>query len=410
MIAISPGTRSSQLSLIAAADFAGGGTIVLRAARRDPARSRGADRRSMTPSSNTSETGVAQLSRTAADHSAFDRRLPDRASTATNACPAMPAPGPRESQAPMVSITHFMDRDGQFLASVSPRRYFCTQCHVPQHDVKPPVATTSSTSTLCSAAQRREGGDDDRRRLDIASACVAARLASSLSKSGTCCAGRVRCSASAFWSSPASSPASCSGARFNTALELTNTEKFCTGCHEMRDNVFAELKTTIHYTNRSGVRASCPDCHVPHELDRQDRAQDAGLQGGLGQDLRHHQHPRKISRSAARAGACTNGRALRPTIRWNAATATAPNRWTSPSRSPRAVGRAPALPVHRRKDLHRLPQGHRPPPARHARRSRLAVAAQNRNQCPLNTRTLNGNTSAWSLKINACTSPSASTA
>ena len=37
-----------------------------------------------------------------------------------------------ESQAPMVSITHFMDRDGQFLASVSPRRYFCIQCHVPQ--------------------------------------------------------------------------------------------------------------------------------------------------------------------------------------------------------------------------------------------------------------------------------------
>ncbi|MDN2566316.1 nitrate reductase cytochrome c-type subunit [Aquibium sp. A9E412] len=38
-----------------------------------------------------------------------------------------------ESQAPMVSVTHYMDRDGQFLASVSPRRYFCTQCHVPQH-------------------------------------------------------------------------------------------------------------------------------------------------------------------------------------------------------------------------------------------------------------------------------------
>jgi cytochrome c-type protein NapC len=51
---------------------------------------------------------------------------------------------------------------------------------------------------------------------------------------------------------------------FNTALELTNTETFCTGCHEMRDNVFQELKTTIHYTNRSGVRAQCPDCHVPH--------------------------------------------------------------------------------------------------------------------------------------------------
>ncbi|MBZ2168016.1 MULTISPECIES: cytochrome c3 family protein [Marinobacter] len=52
---------------------------------------------------------------------------------------------------------------------------------------------------------------------------------------------------------------------FNTALEVTNTEAFCTGCHEMRDNVFEELKTTIHYTNRSGVRATCPDCHVPHD-------------------------------------------------------------------------------------------------------------------------------------------------
>ena len=52
---------------------------------------------------------------------------------------------------------------------------------------------------------------------------------------------------------------------FNTALEVTNTEKFCVSCHEMRENVFTELKSTIHYSNRSGVRASCPDCHVPHE-------------------------------------------------------------------------------------------------------------------------------------------------
>jgi len=44
-----------------------------------------------------------------------------------------------ESQAPMISITHFIDRDGQFLASISPRRYFCTECHVPQHNVRPPV-------------------------------------------------------------------------------------------------------------------------------------------------------------------------------------------------------------------------------------------------------------------------------
>jgi cytochrome c-type protein NapB len=38
------------------------------------------------------------------------------------------------SQAPMVSVTHFMNREGQTLAAVTPRRYFCTQCHVVQHD------------------------------------------------------------------------------------------------------------------------------------------------------------------------------------------------------------------------------------------------------------------------------------
>jgi nitrate reductase (cytochrome), electron transfer subunit len=45
-----------------------------------------------------------------------------------------------ESRAPMISITHFMDRDGQFLATISPRRFFCTECHVSQSDIKPPVA------------------------------------------------------------------------------------------------------------------------------------------------------------------------------------------------------------------------------------------------------------------------------
>jgi cytochrome c-type protein NapB len=44
-----------------------------------------------------------------------------------------------QSQAPMISITHFMDRDGQFLASITPRRYFCTQCHVGQSDTPPLV-------------------------------------------------------------------------------------------------------------------------------------------------------------------------------------------------------------------------------------------------------------------------------
>ena len=52
---------------------------------------------------------------------------------------------------------------------------------------------------------------------------------------------------------------------FHTAMELANTEDFCISCHEMRDNVYPEYKTTIHYQNRTGVRATCPDCHVPKE-------------------------------------------------------------------------------------------------------------------------------------------------
>jgi len=52
---------------------------------------------------------------------------------------------------------------------------------------------------------------------------------------------------------------------FHTALEMTNTMPFCISCHEMRDTVYQEYKGTIHYANRTGVRAGCPDCHVPHE-------------------------------------------------------------------------------------------------------------------------------------------------
>ncbi len=52
---------------------------------------------------------------------------------------------------------------------------------------------------------------------------------------------------------------------FNWAMELTNTETFCISCHEMDQNVFREYRETIHYVNRTGVRATCPDCHVPKE-------------------------------------------------------------------------------------------------------------------------------------------------
>jgi len=47
-----------------------------------------------------------------------------------------------ESKAIPVSPTHYMDRDGTIRGDISPRRYFCTQCHVPQDEVKPLVANT----------------------------------------------------------------------------------------------------------------------------------------------------------------------------------------------------------------------------------------------------------------------------
>jgi nitrate/TMAO reductase-like tetraheme cytochrome c subunit len=63
---------------------------------------------------------------------------------------------------------------------------------------------------------------------------------------------------------------------FNTAMEATNTLEFCVSCHEMRSTVYAEYTKTVHYENRSGVRAVCSDCHVPkdwtHKLARKIQA------------------------------------------------------------------------------------------------------------------------------------------
>ncbi len=63
---------------------------------------------------------------------------------------------------------------------------------------------------------------------------------------------------------------------FNTAMEATNQLEFCISCHEMEDTVYQEYKQTVHYNNRSGVQASCPDCHVPdpwvHKFIRKIRA------------------------------------------------------------------------------------------------------------------------------------------
>ena len=50
-----------------------------------------------------------------------------------------------------------------------------------------------------------------------------------------------------------------------TTIIYTSTEEFCSAsCHEMTTNVAMEFKGTIHDKNRTGVRATCPDCHIPH--------------------------------------------------------------------------------------------------------------------------------------------------
>ncbi len=50
---------------------------------------------------------------------------------------------------------------------------------------------------------------------------------------------------------------------FNHVVASTNTMEFCTSCHEMRAFVFEEFKQSAHWTNSSGVRPNCADCHVP---------------------------------------------------------------------------------------------------------------------------------------------------
>ncbi len=73
---------------------------------------------------------------------------------------------------------------------------------------------------------------------------------------------------------------------FNWSMELTNTESFCISCHEMKTNVYEEYRSTVHASNRSGVRASCPDCHVPkewrHKIIRKIRASNELLHHFLG--------------------------------------------------------------------------------------------------------------------------------
>lgn len=56
------------------------------------------------------------------------------------------------------------------------------------------------------------------------------------------------------------------GLVFYPLLEVTNSTEFCASCHSMQATVYQEYKQSAHYSNPSGVRAGCPDCHVPKRL------------------------------------------------------------------------------------------------------------------------------------------------
>ena len=73
---------------------------------------------------------------------------------------------------------------------------------------------------------------------------------------------------------------------FNWAMEATNSQEFCVSCHEMKNNVFIEYQGSVHDSNPSGVRATCPDCHVPkewiHKIARKIQASNEVLHWALG--------------------------------------------------------------------------------------------------------------------------------
>ncbi len=117
---------------------------------------------------------------------------------------------------------------------------------------------------------------------------------------------------------------------FNTAMEATNQLEFCIGCHEMRDTVYQEYKETIHYSNRTGVRAICSDCHVPkdwtHKMIRKVKASGevwGKLVGSIDTkekfeakrfELAQHEWERMKSRNSIECRNCHNFDAMSPEL------------------------------------------------------------------------------------------------
>lgn len=55
-------------------------------------------------------------------------------------------------------------------------------------------------------------------------------------------------------------------AGFNVSMHATGTTEFCTSCHSMGTFTLPEFQKSVHGSNRTGIVATCSDCHIPHAL------------------------------------------------------------------------------------------------------------------------------------------------
>lgn len=91
-------------------------------------------------------------------------------------------------------------------------------------------------------------------------------------------------------------------------LQATATESFCVSCHEMRDNVYMEYRNTPHYNSKSGVRATCPDCHLADALLPKVARKAAAIREPDAQGQRHHRYQGEVYGSSSGNGATGLGR------------------------------------------------------------------------------------------------------
>lgn len=111
---------------------------------------------------------------------------------------------------------------------------------------------------------------------------------------------------------------------FNTAMEATNTMEFCISCHEMEENVYQEYTHTVHFSNHSGVRATCPDCHVPdpwvHKIVRKIQASNELLHKVLGTvntPEKFDQHRMRLAKNVWKAMKSNDSRECRNCHSWD---------------------------------------------------------------------------------------------